>query len=76
MLPSTIRAPHLDMPRCTRHAGSSFGGNAETNATFDLGASSRCQVTTSGAGPSAAGGRAVNGTQAAVPVIGECIPSR
>jgi hypothetical protein len=76
MLPSTIRAPHIGMPRCTRHAGRSSIGNAAANAASDLGASSMCQVTTSGAGPPCAGGRAVNGTPAAVPVIGGCMRPR
>jgi len=73
VLPSTIRAPHIGMPRCTRHTGKSFIGNAAANAASVLGASNMCQVTTNGAGPSAAGAKAVNGTPAAVPVIVECI---
>jgi hypothetical protein len=35
-----------------------------------------CQVTISGAEPSSAGGNAVNGTPAAVPVIDECMRQR
>jgi hypothetical protein len=76
VLPSTMRAPHIGMPRCTRHAGTSFIGNEAANAASDLGGSSMCQVTISGAGPSSAGGNAVNGTPAAVPVIGECMRPR
>ncbi|GAB2648577.1 hypothetical protein GCM10009743_25200 [Kribbella swartbergensis] len=71
-----MRAPHIGMPRWTRHAGTSFIGNAAANAASDLGASSMCQVTISGAGPSPAGGRAVNGTPAAVPATGEGMPQR
>ncbi|WP_369199296.1 hypothetical protein [Streptomyces sp. PU-14G] len=76
VLPSTMRAPHIGMPRCTRQAGRPFIGNAAANAASDLGASSMCQVTTSGAASLSAGGRAVNGTPAAVPVIGESIRPR
>jgi hypothetical protein len=71
-----MRAPHIGMPMCTRHAGRSFIGNAAANAAFDLGASSMCQVTISGATPSLAGGSAVNGTPAAVPMIAECMRPR
>ncbi|GGP66612.1 hypothetical protein GCM10010185_44200 [Saccharothrix coeruleofusca] len=66
-----MRAPHIGIPRCTRHAGSPAIGSAAANAASDLGASSMCQVTTSGAAPPPGGGSAVNGTPAAVPVIRE-----
>jgi hypothetical protein len=46
-------------------------GSAAANAASVRGASSMCQVTINGAGPSmvVVGGSAVNGTPAAVPVI-------
>jgi hypothetical protein len=71
-----MRAPHIGMPRCTRHAGTPCIGNAAANAASDRGASSMCQVTIRGAVPPPAGGSAVNGTPAAVPVIGCCMPPR
>ncbi|MGH3852650.1 MAG: hypothetical protein ACRDR6_03950 [Pseudonocardiaceae bacterium] len=54
MLPSIIRAPHSGMPRCTRQAGTPVMGSAAANAASVRGASSMCQVTTNGAGPSTA----------------------
>ena len=50
-------------------------GNAAANAASDRGASSMCQVTIRGATPSSTGGNAVNGTPAAMPVIGDCMRS-
>ena len=51
-------------------------GTAAAKAASERGASSMCQVTINGAGPAAApsGGRAVNGTPAAVPVIVSICP--
>jgi hypothetical protein len=71
-----MRAPHIGMPRCTRHAGTSCIGRAAAKAASDRGASSMCQVTISGAAPPSAGGSAVKGTPAAVPVIGGCMRPR
>jgi hypothetical protein len=70
------RAPHIGMPRCTRHAGRPSIGNAAANAASDRGASNMCQLTISGATLPSAGGSAVNGTPAAVPVTGGCIRPR
>ena len=76
--PSTIRAPHIGMPRWTRQAGTPVIGSAAANAASVRGASSMCHVTINGAGPSMApaGGSAVNGTPAAVPVIVSMAPPR
>ena len=74
--PSTMRAPHIGMPRWTRQAGTPAIGSAAANAASVRGASSMCHVTIKGAGPSmaTAGGSAVNGTPAAVPVIVSMLP--
>ena len=67
-----MRAPHIGIPRCTRHAGRPFIGNAAANAASDL-ARPACARSHQrrGAATSPSGGSAVNGTPAAVPVIGE-----
>lgn len=69
--PAGNRRPVMGSPRYSRHAGSAAIGSAAAIAESVRGGSRRCQITTSGAGArSSGGGRAVNGTPAAVPVIG------
>jgi hypothetical protein len=77
MLSSIIRAPHSGMPRYTRQAGTPLKGSAAANAASVQGASRMCQANTNRAGPSilTVGGSAVNGTPAAIPVIGSLAPS-
>jgi hypothetical protein len=67
MLPSTIRAPHIGIPRVHPPRGQVVHRQRRGEHASDLGASSMCQVTISGAGRPRAGGRAVKGTPAAAP---------
>ncbi len=61
----------MGRPKYSRQAGSAFIGTAAAIEESVQGGSMRCQTTTSGAHVTpSGGGRAVNGTPAAVPLIG------